>query len=270
MLFKRFRGLLPIGLGLAGAAVTIIYGIVKWKYGNQALATNKPSLADLGNLGSYLQGTTGSFWALAGVIIIFVAFLAQMRQLQIQQQQFERQSFETAFFQLLNLFTQIPSQLRITKPNLLAHINPNVSTSPSSSIQGRACFREWFERLEGQVAGNKVFNTQIGIMPNITKADRLGVVYSAFYAQHEGALGHYFRNLYHLLRFVKTSNIDDKRGYVDLVKGQLSAYELVLLHYHCVSPLGEQFRPLVEEFGLLESLDRSLLFERATGKEVKP
>jgi len=44
-----------------------------------------------GDLGSFLQGTTGSLWSLAGFFIISVAFLAQRKQLLLQNDQFEHE-----------------------------------------------------------------------------------------------------------------------------------------------------------------------------------
>jgi hypothetical protein len=36
---------------------------------------------------------------------------------------------------------------------------------------------------------------------------------------------------------------------------------LTLLFYNCVTPLGDKFKLLVEEFGLLENLEKSLLID---------
>jgi hypothetical protein len=60
---------------------------------------------------------------------------------------------------------------------------------------------------------------------------------------------------------VKTSDVQDKRRYTSLARAQLSQYELALLFYNGISPLGEKFKPVIEEFGLLENLDETLLFE---------
>jgi len=42
------------------------------------------------------------------------------------------------------------------------------------------------------------------------------------------------------------------------------------LFYNCVSSYGEKFKPLVEEFGLLENLDRTTLLNSAHEKFYKP
>src|SRR5438445_9785710 len=93
-----------LGLGMAG--IFVVVGFVAAIAGYAPPRHGTERLADLGNWGSYLQGTTASLWSLAALLIIFVAFLAQKQQLLLQQRQFERQSFESSFFQLLSLHSE--------------------------------------------------------------------------------------------------------------------------------------------------------------------
>ena len=51
-----------------------------------------------------------------------------------------------------------------------------------------------------------------------------------------------------------------------LVRAQLSAYELALLFYNGLSKYGEGFKPWIEEFGLLEHLDKDHLLLDPTHK----
>jgi len=69
-----------------------------------------------------------------------------------------------------------------------------------------------------------------------------------------------------MFEFVRSSNIEDKRRYTNLVKAQLSGDELGLLFCHCLSSHGETFKPLVEEFSLLENIDKSRLLDSAHEK----
>jgi hypothetical protein len=61
---------------------------------------------------------------------------------------------------------------------------------------------------------------------------------------------------------VKASDVEDavfKQRYARLARAQLSKYELLFLLYNCLTEYGKGFKPLVEEFGLLEHLDRKSL-----------
>jgi hypothetical protein len=84
-----------------------------------------------------------------------------------------------------------------------------------------------------------------------------------FYKDHEPQMGPYFRNLYHVFKFVKLSAPEPKRQYTSLARAQLSKFELLFLFYNCLTPYGAGFKPLVEEFGLLEHLEKGVLLNKA-------
>lgn len=62
--------------------------------------------------------------------------------------------------------------------------------------------------------------------------------YGETHAAHHEQIAHYFRHLYHLIKFVKTSPLTDKCQYTSFVRAQLSSYELVLLFYNGLSVHG--------------------------------
>jgi hypothetical protein len=216
---------------------------------------------DLGNLGSFLQGTTGSLWALAGVFLIFVAFLAQKRQLSLQQFQFERQSFENSFFQLINLQNQIVMSLRYRHPSGGFNLN-------EPETQGRDCFEKWYLELkngfvEAQNNGQSyhVYGTPLRNLD----VEEIAGVYFSFYVKHQSVIGHYFRNLYNVFEFVASAEIPEheKGKYISIASAQLSQFELTLLFYNAITPLpsdtDNKFKSLIERFGLFEDLNQALL-----------
>jgi Putative phage abortive infection protein len=87
--------------------------------------------------------------------------------------------------------------------------------------------------------------------------------YAAFHAGRQDEISHYFRNLYNLFKYLSISKLENPQLYANLVRAQLSTYELLLLFYSCLSDLGiEKFKPLVEQFGVLEGLAVEKLIER--------
>ena len=251
-----------LGLGL----VPLIFGIylIRDKYGD---------LATLSSLGSFWQGSVGSIWSLASVLYIYVAFLGQQQQskqqeqeligqqeqFKKQQEQFdkqqaqfeqqqksiEQQNFEAAFFQLLSLQNQIAEQLQFHRPS-------HSRIGELEVFHGRECFLALHGELERrfQYLDNK---------------DRGSVccIYEEIYKKHQVNLGHYFRNLYHVLKFVTTRQLTgtNQRQYTSLVRAQLSAYELTMLFYNGLSRRGEGMKPLIEKFGLLEHLELDTLLD---------
>ncbi len=77
-----------------------------------------------------------------------------------------------------------------------------------------------------------------------------------FYNENIHDLGHYFRTLYHIILYVKNSEIDDPKFYTNIVRAQLCNSELVLICLNCAFGYGrEKFLILVEEFELFDNLD---------------
>lgn len=73
--------------------------------------------------------------------------------------------------------------------------------------------------------------------------------------------GHYFRNLYHIVKFIDEDEIEDKNKYIGILRAQLSNYEQAFLFYNCLTSKGSGFKPLVEKFSLLENMNYELLID---------
>lgn len=228
-----------IWFGVIAAIILVVFGGLAWRQGYRAFfGAGNPALGDWGNYGSYLQGTTATLWSLAGLLIIFVAFLAQKQQLKLQQKQFEQQSFENHFFQLLDLHKSIVDDIR----------------EKNDERQGRVIFSVMYRKA--QIAYEDRVD---GPIENDTEELAISSYEAAFDDQPE-VLGHYFRNLYHIIKYVHESGTPDKKRYTSIVRAQLSSYEHVMLHYNGISTYGEKkFKYLIEEYALLENMGPGLL-----------
>lgn len=241
------------------AFMLVVGGVFAWVYGYNKMG-GKIDGNNIANFGSYLQGAVGSLWSLAGFFLIVVAFLSQRKENISQDAQFElqraqaenqyqsikRQNFESAFFQLLALHNQ------------------RVNEMQTGDVHGKICFSRWYLAYGGEfdqwLRRQRITNPKME--DYAVRGHAIGF-YNDWFSSHESQLGPYFRNLYHIIKFVKQSDVSDKRRYTSLVRAQLSKFELFFLFYNCVSPHGEGFRPLIEEFGLLEHFDKKLLYASA-------
>ena len=259
------------------AAVCFLYGISEWYKGLHAL--NDPDqLKKLGDFGSFLQGAVASPWALAGVFLFVLAYLGQQQELRLQRAQLaaqeqqlkeqletmKKQSFEDSFFQLLNLQSEIQAQLETSRIEP-ANNHFGVNQIP---VHGKDCFQVFRDTLKTHYTGRKpapLIAEQAATEPDPLPTERTLAIesYKQLYANHQQQLAHYFRNLYHIFKFVAESDMPVKRRYTSLVRAQLSAYELAVLFYNCVSPYGKGFEKYVEQFGLMEHLDPELLLNPA-------
>ncbi|MEZ6127859.1 MAG: putative phage abortive infection protein [Planctomycetaceae bacterium] len=86
---------------------------------------------------------------------------------------------------------------------------------------------------------------------SIPRVDR----YEKWYDNYEAHVGHYFRTLYNLVRYVDEHGGKQRASYARLVRAQLSSHELQLLLFNGLSKYGrEKFKPLIEEYTLLKHL----------------
>jgi hypothetical protein len=85
--------------------------------------------------------------------------------------------------------------------------------------------------------------------------------YNVFYITYGEELGQYYRTLYNILKLVERSEfIDEKYVYTNLIRAQLSRYELSLLFYNSLSDYGrEKMAPLVKEYKILKHLEKTTL-----------
>ena len=84
--------------------------------------------------------------------------------------------------------------------------------------------------------------------------------------QIEDDLGHYFRNIYRIVKFIDKfefsekdikENNEVKYQNVKFLRSQLSSKELILMYYWGLSDEGERLRPFIEKYSLLLHIPKS-------------
>ncbi|CAI1721666.1 Uncharacterised protein [Serratia fonticola] len=92
----------------------------------------------------------------------------------------------------------------------------------------------------------------------------IGFAYTSFWNEHRADLGHYFRFLFNLIKYIDTSELNDteKLRYVKIVRAQLSDYETVIIFYNALSWMSvNKFKPLIEKYTILDNLPDDLIFD---------
>lgn len=218
---------------------------------------------DRGSFGDMFGAVNSLFSGLAFVGVIF-AILLQKSELALQRKELEltrnelsdqknemklqnktllKQSFENTFFQLLSLQQEILNAI-----DLVDRKNQNSVTS------GRDCIKVFYERFI------KLWSRGLSQFSGKSESERINLTYMNFYHGLQGEIGHYFRSLYHIVKLIDQSEIDNKRLYTNLVRAQLSSYELTLLFYNGLSDMGnEKFKPLIEKYALFKNMPKNLL-----------
>lgn len=215
--------------------------------------------SSFGEWGDFFGGVLNpilTFMTFMGLLITIVIQQTELRESRVelkrsadalseQSLSLKRQNFEATFFQMLSVHTGIVGAIDL--------INDSGTVT-----RGRDCFSVFYTRL------NKTYReNQKKSAANHPDVEVLRHSYKKFWSRHQAELGHYFRYLYNVIRFIKESNFVDG-PYLRLVRAQLSDQELLLIFYNCVvSEHGERFKNLVEEFSILDNMPTVRLLERS-------
>lgn len=142
-----------------------------------------------------------------------------------QSKNLQQQNFENTFFNMLNLHNDIADEA--SKYLNIKHLYSYTQDS----------------------MGGLVRKKQNGV-------EKLSLdAYLKFYEFNATKIGHYFRNIYQILKFIKYSKVSNQKFYTNILRAQFSTTELNFLFFHCLSNYGkEKFKPLLEEYEFFEPL----------------
>lgn len=212
---------------------------------------------DWGLFGDYIGGFVGTSLTFFSIILIYATYKNQVSSSLIQQ-------FETTFFNLLQNQREILKSLKgKVSTDDLAGSEEEYSADKYISAVAKRLHNE-FDGItdiyifdEGEDIGN--FSED--------KAENEGIIssiYNKVYTGKEAELGHYFRHLYHTVKYVHESKIPNKKKYVDIIQAQMSDDELYVTFYNCIGGIGKvKFKPMLEVYHFFENLkNRGTIFKK--------
>lgn len=176
------------------------------------------------NFGSYVSG----IYSFIATALIIWTFKNQADDSKIRHEQ------ET-FFKLLDLFSQTVS---------------GISFKQEAGEKGlRLLYIDWIKRVSPYAQSRNA---------NLLTVEDLKKEYSSFYFKNRNIVGHYFRLLYQIVKYIDQSSLDEKekRQYMGFLRSRLSQVQLQFLFFNCLVGGGiEKFKPLVEKYSLLNNLE---------------
>ena len=236
--------ILLLGIGVF-VGVIVLLMVMHMK--NLILYLFSISVHDAGAFGDCVGGIIG---ALTGLIGIFFLYGTYRMQIQISQEQGSlqsRQQFESAFFMLLTQQRNIVNSLEGKFVGYMKGEDKKFSGYQYLS----ALKRDLSLRLQELNYEPKLIAEE---RKNLLKLE-VNVIYRDFFVGHVSQLGHYFRNLYHILKYINESDLPDKKKYSDLMQAQMSSDELFLIAINGISNYGRRrMLPLLDRYSFLENL----------------
>lgn len=174
----------------------------------------------------------------------------QKEQLEEQNKTMRLQRFESTFFNLIEILQDSISRIQL---------NGEI---------GRITFRGYYNILASNIISN--FNATPVLETERKQAFLKQLIKSFINNDGNGYLVHYFGLIKGILNLIDTSDIGDKYYYINLLKLQLSKYELSLILYFGL--LDEEIKISLERYSLLTNITNESLVsvgEKLTVAEQK-
>jgi hypothetical protein len=254
-------------ISLIAFFLIIFLWLLNWSYFKDFSDAQRGTYGDM-------FGVTNSLFSGLALTGIIITIMLQSKELSLQRQELSAtrlefniqnqtlklQRFENTFFNLLSIHHQIVNSMDYdVKKRHNKDSASNIQSQQINKVKGRDVFKHTFDELES----NLIYTEDITFVKSI---------YLKFYARHQTDFGHYFRNLYRIIKLVDSTQFSEsllskaeqndeyliKYNYTCMIRAQLSDYELLWLFYNCLSLNGiEKFKPLVERYALFKNIPRS-------------
>lgn len=169
------------------------------------------------------------------------------KEFQQQNETLKLQRFENTFFSLLELHHKIVDSLDIIdKGDEFSYVADN-------EYRRRDIFKYLYDNYFIHFKG-------------VLDKKELNESYKVIYQKNNTELGHYFRNLYRIIKLIDSQDFKLQKNeslekmkykYTCIVRAQLSDYELLTLFYNCISEYGEEkFKPFIEKYVLFKNIPK--------------
>ena len=183
------------------------------------------------------------------------------KEMEEQTAEFEKQNetlriqrFENTFFNMLSQFQEVVNSLSVTARVKGRNID----------LVRREVFQTLFERATIYIPSSQMKGEWVGNRGMVAVLKKRGL--DGYMQSEEPTLfDHYFRLLYRILKFVKTSPLitrfEDEYEYTSILRATLSRYELVWLYYNGLTYGRKKLKPLIERYAMLKNLRKDLLVD---------
>lgn len=202
------------------------------------------------HFGDYFGGVVGTLFAIAGFVFLILSFRRQLRDSY-------RAGFEETLFRMVDFQWQ-----------LLASLQP---ASPAPEARGYDELMRFYREIDRQILPfvNQLLESIPGRAVNLVQGSFARIYRRGFFH-----LGHYFRHLYWIFRFIDESQLSfgERSIYAKIVRARLSPAEIILLGLNGMTPDGTKFRNYVIKYALLHPRHKGSayyrLFERHYPQET--
>lgn len=241
---------------------------------------------------SYLGTIAAAVISFIGVILLYKTYKSQKEELRATQEALRLQKVDSAFFNMLSLLQEMinaMSDLRVNnkkggeeevkgrvylnyalsqlKEEHMSGARKNMRPNPESGMFNS--FNPFLAYIFGETDDKNSETVNYSDSVTFSKLhEEVAQMYEGFYSEHQQNLGHYFRYIYNIIKYVldHANGLKDseRKRYLAILQSQLSNDEMGLIFYNVLSKHGTsqgeyRFLRLLDDFRLLENMDRQSL-----------
>ena len=251
----QFNRIFILSLQVA-AGIAIVMGLVLIiiYFPKHHLLSAETNQETLGLIGEFFGGTVGPIWALAGVILFYLALIYQKNELELQREELKEtrkimesqsetiaiQQFENTFFQLLDF-----------------HLN---AASKIIHTEGGNVFDKIFTDFKKSVTALKKKRKTSGGM-DVLDEEAYENSFKNVFDGYRDVLQYYFESFRTLVIFIGGKS-KDPAFYYRILKAHLTEQEVLIQFYYIILySKDKMLKELSEEYNLLEKLNLRAVHE---------
>jgi len=163
--------------------------------------------------------------------------------------------FENSFFNMLSILQTLIQDMKVE------------GSSGTTLAEGRHVFLYFFRRFKKEIRqkyGMSLdFDSHDGL--EVKKASmQMSNGYRFYFRSRAQNLSHYYRYIYNMFKIIHESDLTsvNKKKYANILRAQLSNYELLMLFYNANFVHGRKFKKYVNTYAILDNLPAEKLINK--------
>ncbi|MDH0308073.1 putative phage abortive infection protein [Aeromonas caviae] len=218
--------------------------------------------SELGTFGDFLGGVLNPIFTLMTFFGVIVTIALQKLELRAAREEYKKsadalstQAIENTFFSMLDLHHRIVENLNFSTDNF--NFNGHELDNP---VAKQTASSGHFSLSGSGGKGAASFGALLNLINTYSKSENDTIkIYTYIQNNHNHLFGHYFRNLYQIVKFIDTNHQisnSDKRKYMSILRSQISTNETSALFINCFDGVVDdgKFRYLLVKYHLLEHM----------------
>ncbi|HCM5059076.1 TPA: putative phage abortive infection protein [Klebsiella aerogenes] len=163
--------------------------------------------------------------------------------------------FENSFFNMLNILQTLIKDMRVE------------NSSGKTLAEGRHVFLYFFRRFKKEIRQKYgiLLDYELSDEIEVKKASlRMSNEYRFYFRNRAQNLSHYYRYIYNMFKIIHESDLTsvNKKKYANILRAQLSNYELLMLFYNANFVHGRKFETYMNSYAILDNLPAEKLINK--------